>query len=65
MVRIPDRHRLGQRIEDLAEPRVPAAQLGLELAQQLRALGHVVDPGMEHRLLAVRDDGDRDLDRKL
>ena len=49
MVRIADRHRLGQRVEDLAEAGVAAAQLCLEPAQQLRALGHVVDPGVERR----------------
>ena len=65
MVGVANRHRLGERIEDLAEPGVAPAQLRLELAQQLRALGHVVDPGVEQRLAALPDDGDRHLDRKL
>ena len=65
MVRVADRHRLGERIEDLAEPGLAPAQLRLELAQQLRPLGHVVDPGVEQWLAARPVDRDRHLDREL
>jgi hypothetical protein len=50
VMRVADRHRLGERVQDLAEAGTPTAQLRLELAQKPGTLRDVMDPGVEDRL---------------